>query len=178
MGDSPPGPPRCVDFLQTGRLSELADALAGRIMAQKRRPQVAPSRRLGYVTAKILGAEFFFMGNLAKPDALCIAQKHARLVAKSQEGCHVWTSKGKGGDRAEDCNTPWKGKEKGEENDCEEEVENEVNGKIEMRFLRGAVILWLDDYGPALGSPSGIGGENIGKIMAMGGMLWQILRTN
>ena len=90
---------------------------------------MARSRRLGYVITKILEAEFFYMGNLAKPDTLLIAQKHARLVAKSQEGCHVCTNKGKGGDRAEDCNTPWKGKEKGtgwrKTTAKEEEVENE-----------------------------------------------------
>ena len=98
---------RCSDLLQQGRISEVADALAGRIMAL----EVAASSG-SWSTAKFLEVETLDSGNLARPETLLAAQKHARLVAKSEQGWTSWSGKGKGYDGQESWATPWKGTEK------------------------------------------------------------------
>ena len=82
---------RCSDLLQQGRISEVADALAGCIMAL----EVAASSG-SWSTARFLEVETMDSGNLARPETLLAAQKHARLVAKSEQGWTSWGGKGKG----------------------------------------------------------------------------------
>ncbi|CAE7580461.1 Dnmt3c [Symbiodinium natans] len=70
---------RCADLLRDGHLNELADAIAGRIMAL----EVAASTG-SWNTAKYLEVETMDSGSIARPETLLAAQRHARLVAKSE----------------------------------------------------------------------------------------------
>ncbi|CAE7559979.1 Dnmt3b [Symbiodinium sp. CCMP2592] len=86
---------RCADLLRDGHLNELADAIAGRIMAL----EVAASTG-NWSTAKYLEVETMDSGSIAKPETLLAAQRHARLVAKSEgswkRGDGGWWREGKG----------------------------------------------------------------------------------
>ena len=84
---------RCSDLLQQGRISEVADALAGRIMALESLEVAASSG--SWSTAKYLEVETMDSGNLARPETLLAAQKHARLVAKAEQGWASWEAKAK-----------------------------------------------------------------------------------
>ena len=68
---------RALDLLRDGRLGELADVLAGRMMA------IDASTKQGWQTARHLEVYNDEQDNVAPPHVLLSTQKHARLVEKA-----------------------------------------------------------------------------------------------
>ena len=136
---------RCIDLLRSGQLDVLGDVLAGRVQALELAATTG-----SWNTARHLEVESLETASLARPEVLLAAQKHARLVAKSEGRSDTpkwqdWTStsptwdsqkgKGKGGSKSKgkkgEKGKPWYWKEEGDWKKDKKEKEKDEKKKTD-----------------------------------------------
>ena len=136
---------RCIDLLRSGQLDVLGDVLAGRVQALELAATTG-----SWNTARHLKVESLETASLARPEVLLAAQKHARLVAKSEGRSDTpkwqdWTStsstwdsqkgKGKGGSKSKgkkgEKGKPWYWKEEGDWKKDKKEKEKDEKKKTD-----------------------------------------------